>query len=128
MTWLPQTVQSANNIPLVQKQRLFAQYFAQWVVWVCSHPEYSVRFAEGYVADTDAADGDHDGPHIAKGGHYTRLAMDVILEFRSEWIKDGDHPAWLYVGEQWEAMHPLARWGGRFGDGNHLSFEHQGVK
>jgi hypothetical protein len=34
------------------------------------------------------------------------------------------------LGEWWEKQHPLARWGGRWGDGNHYSFENPatGVK
>ena len=28
----------------------------------------------------------------------------------------------------WETLHPLACWGGRFGDGNHYSFKHKGIK
>ena len=32
------------------------------------------------------------------------------------------------LGEFWESLHPLCRWGGRFGDGNHYSLEHGGVK
>lgn len=32
------------------------------------------------------------------------------------------------LGEWWEAQHQLCRWGGRFGDGNHYSLEHEGRK
>ena len=58
--------------------------------------------------------------------HKLRLAVDFNL------FKDGaylteteDHEE---LGVFWEALHPLARWGGRFRDGNHYSFEHNGVK
>jgi hypothetical protein len=27
------------------------------------------------------------------------------------------------LGEFWEGLHPLCRWGGRFNDGNHYSIE-----
>lgn len=57
--------------------------------------------------------------------HRKRLAVDLNL------FKDGkylttteDHRE---LGEWWEKQHPLARWGGRFEDGNHYSFEWDGV-
>lgn len=69
---------------------------------------------------------------VAKGyGHHSsahkqRMAIDLNL------FKDGaylgateDH---RQLGEWWEQQHPLARWGGRFQDGNHYSFEYGGIK
>ena len=57
--------------------------------------------------------------------HKRRLAVDFNL------FKDGqyltgteDHQP---LGAYWESLHPMARWGGRFSDGNHYSFEHDGV-
>jgi hypothetical protein len=32
------------------------------------------------------------------------------------------------LGRYWETLDPLARWGGRFGDGNHYSFEFAGKR
>lgn len=58
--------------------------------------------------------------------HRKRLAVDLNL------FKDGkylsateDHKV---LGEWWKSQHPLARWGGDFEDGNHYSFEHEGMK
>lgn len=58
--------------------------------------------------------------------HRKRLAVDLNL------FKDGkyltateDHRV---LGEWWKQQHPLARWGGDFEDGNHYSFEWDGVK
>lgn len=58
--------------------------------------------------------------------HKIRLAIDLNL------FRDGkflgateDHQV---LGEWWEKQHPLARWGGRFNDGNHYSFEYGGNK
>jgi len=60
-----------------------------------------------------------------KSTHKVRLAVDLNL------FKDGtylmatnDH---LPFGEWWEKQHKLCRWGGRFNDGNHYSFEHEGI-
>jgi hypothetical protein len=58
--------------------------------------------------------------------HKQRLAIDFNL------FKDGvflqgteDHRP---LGEYWESLDPLCRWGGRFNDGNHYSIEHEGIK
>lgn len=61
-----------------------------------------------------------------KSAHKLRLAVDLNL-FRGAEYLDGsdDHKA---LGEWWEKQHPMARWGGRFGDGNHYSLEHEGVR
>lgn len=61
-----------------------------------------------------------------KSAHKQKMAIDLNL------FRDGvfcaltsDHRT---LGEWWEKQHPDARWGGRFQDGNHYSFEHEGVK
>lgn len=67
-----------------------------------------------------------------RSAHKVRLAIDLNL------FKDADLDGTIdflgnteyhrQLGEWWEQQHPLARWGGRFGDGNHYSFEYNGVK
>jgi len=58
--------------------------------------------------------------------HKLRLAIDLNLFKDGEFLEQSeDHRP---LGEWWEQQHPLARWGGRFNDGNHYSFEHNGVK
>ena len=56
--------------------------------------------------------------------HKIRLAIDLNL------FKDGEYltttEAHKPLGEWWEAQDENARWGGRFQDGNHYSFEHDG--
>jgi hypothetical protein len=58
--------------------------------------------------------------------HKRRMAIDLNL------FKDGDYldstDAHQPLGEWWEKQHQLARWGGRFKDGNHYSFEYDGFK
>ncbi len=58
--------------------------------------------------------------------HRLKLAIDLIL------FRDGK-PCWnsddyRELGEYWESLHPLCRWGGRFRnpDGGHFSIAHQG--
>lgn len=62
----------------------------------------------------------------AKSGHKNRLAIDLNLFSDGEYRPDTD--AHRELGEWWERQHPAARWGGRFADGNHYSFEYQGMK
>jgi len=64
------------------------------------------------------------------GCHPKKLAIDIDLfkskaGFKVYLTKTEDHRK---LGEFWESLHPLCRWGGRFGDGNHYSIEHGGVK
>ena len=61
-----------------------------------------------------------------KSAHKLRLAIDLNLFKNGEFLETSeDHRP---LGEWWEKQHPMARWGGRFDDGNHYSFEHEGVK
>jgi hypothetical protein len=64
--------------------------------------------------------------------HKQKLAIDLNL-FR-DIDGDGDQDYLdktefhRPLGEWWEKQHPDARWGGRFGDGNHYSLEVGGIK
>lgn len=62
----------------------------------------------------------------SKSAHKKRLAIDLNL-FKDGVFMEGSD-AHRELGEWWEKRHPLARWGGRFNDGNHYSFEHEGMK
>jgi hypothetical protein len=61
-----------------------------------------------------------------KSAHKLRLAIDLNLFKDGEFCQlTADH---TQLGEWWEKQHDLARWGGRFDDGNHYSFEWEGMK
>ncbi len=67
--------------------------------------------------------------HKENSNHYIRLAIDLNLFKDGKWLqKTEDHKI---LGEWWEKLGKkigvLTRWGGRFGDGNHYSIEHDGV-
>ena len=64
----------------------------------------------------------------AKSVHKIRLACDFNLFIDGSYISDGNHAGWLELGRYWETLHDSARWGGRFNDANHFSFEHWGCK
>lgn len=61
-----------------------------------------------------------------KSAHKVRLAIDLNLFRNGEFLETSDDHRLL--GEWWEAQGSDHRWGGRFDDGNHYSFEHEGVK
>jgi hypothetical protein len=112
---------------LREKQSLFAKLLAELITWISANG-WEVTLGEGHVADTDAADGDYDGPHLRQGGHYKRLAMDLNLFVAGE-FKSADCPEWQAIGAHWKSLHPLCRWGGDFAkrDYNHFSLEDAGV-
>jgi hypothetical protein len=69
-----------------------------------------------------------DGVHMECSLHYTRLAMDLNLFIDGNYITNGEHIAWVDLGNYWEALDPLCSWGGRFRDANHFSVTFRGRK
>ena len=73
---------------------------------------YAVTFGDAYAQDG----------HMPNSLHYSRLAIDLNL------FRDGKYltstKAHKPLGEHWESLG--GAWGGRFGDGNHYSLEHEG--
>lgn len=72
------------------------------------------------------------GSGIRRTLHALSLAID-LKAFRFEPIESRLayltlSMSYMPLGEWWEKQHPLARWGGRFGDGGHFSFEYRGIK
>ncbi len=136
---------------LGQKQRLFTRLVALFIL-ECYRRGYELSFGEATRSNEQAeinAMGrsgrarlidflrpvfpelsrtleDNVGSGIRNSLHEQRLAIDFNL------FKEGRYlqltPEWQEMGEYWESLHPLARWGGRFGDGNHISLEHEGRK
>lgn len=63
---------------------------------------------------------------IKNSVHTLRLAQDLNLFKDGEFLlKPEDYEPF---GAYWKTLHPLARYGGDFGDYDHFSFEHNGVK
>lgn len=58
--------------------------------------------------------------------HRKRLAIDINLFKEGKYLTATENHRIL--GDWWKAQHPLARWGGDWEDGNHYSFEWEGVK
>ncbi len=105
---------------LQEKQSLFVKLVGKLITWAYyGGYDYELTFGDAYRS-----------PEVtyghSKSVHRLRLAIDLNL------FKDGkyldqteDHRP---LGNYWESLHPLCRWGGHFKDGNHYSLEHEGMK
>ena len=56
--------------------------------------------------------------------HRKRLAIDFNLFKGGKYLKDTED--YRGLGQYWESIG--GSWGGRFGDGNHFSLEHDGMR
>jgi hypothetical protein len=82
-----------------------------------------IALAEGMDRRTKK---DPTSDHMKNSLHDLGLAQDLDLYRAGVYLNNtADH---RILGEWWEKQHSLARWGGRFGDGNHYSFEWEGRK
>ena len=92
---------------------------------------YALTFGDAYR--DPRVHGDHGvkkpGSYAAaKSVHKLRLAVDLNLFVDGQYITSSEHVAYKQLGEFWEGLDPDARWGGRFDDANHFSFEQWGCK
>lgn len=85
-----------------------------------------VSFLMRSYPDLAGAISNNVGSGIRNSLHELQLAEDFNLFKSGKYLSSTED--WREVGELWESMHPLARWGGRFGDGNHISLEYGGRK
>jgi len=110
---------------LREKQVLFVNLVARLIQFadLCG---YELTFGEAYRSAEEAARLAALGKGIKKSLHTSRLAIDFNL-FRDGRYLPGTE-SHRVIGEWWEQQHHLCRWGGRFGDGNHYSLEHEGRK
>lgn len=90
---------------------------------------YEVTLGETYRSPEEAARLAKLGKGTKNSLHSKRLAIDLNL------FKDGVYlsstESHRFLGEWWEAQSDDEIefcWGGRFGDGNHYSFKHNGVR
>lgn len=110
---------------LSQKQRLFTRLIGQLISYAYAH-SFELTFGDAFRSPEQAAINAKKGAGIVNSLHTQRLAVDFNLFINSEYITDGSRHKPL--GDYWKTLHPLCRWGGDWGDGNHYSMEHNGVK
>ena len=110
---------------LRQKQSLFAELFAELILWAISQG-YEVTHGETWRPTFTAEEYARRGIGIKTSNHGKRLAGDLNLFLGGKYLTTTeDHRP---LGEKWKTMDPLCRWGGDFRrrDGNHYSLEHGG--
>lgn len=112
---------------LGEKQRLFVRLVGELIAW-CYANGFELTFGDTYRTPEQAALNAKTGAGISNSLHTKRLAIDLNLFIGG--VYQTDSAAYKPIGEKWESMHELCRWGGRFSkpDGNHLSLEHEGVR
>ena len=113
-------------LTLGQKQRLFTRLMAELIEWAYDQG-YELTFGDAYRDPRLHGQHGESGGYGAKGScHKLRLAVDLNLFKDGEFLEQTeDH---LPLGQYWETLHPSCVWGGKFKDGNHYSFEHNGFK
>lgn len=108
---------------LLLKQELFARLFSillgfadvtghQVTIGECFRPPETARLYES------------QGRGVENSLHTLRLACDLNLYVDGRYQTDTE--AYRVLGEYWESLG--GSWGGDFGDGNHFSIEHEGVR
>lgn len=110
---------------LGSEQREFSITLAQFIVWIYEQG-YEVTLGDVYRDPRLHGNiGEKKGYGHSKSNHKKRLAADLNLFKDGKYlVNTSDHEP---LGIKWETMHPNAVWGGRFNDGNHYSFKHNGT-
>lgn len=111
---------------LGQKQRLFARMIPR-LIDKAHELGFEVTLGDAYRDPRSHGKvGEKKAYGAAFSCHKTRLAIDLNLFRDGVFLdKSEDHKP---LGEWWEQQHKDACWGGRFDDGNHYSFTHEGMK
>ena len=110
---------------LGEKQQLFTLLLGKLIGHAYAQG-YALTVGDAYRDPKQAAANAAQGVGIANSLHCIRLAIDLNLFEGGQYMTDTE--AYRPLGEYWESLHPLCRWGGRFKDGNHFSIEHDGRK
>lgn len=110
---------------LGEKQRLFAKLVGRLLNHIYESG-YEVSLDWCYRPPEVASYYASLGIGIRSSLHTVKLAIDLNLFKEGIWLRTSDDHK--KFGEWWENQHELCRWGGRFGDGNHYSLEHEGRK
>lgn len=112
---------------LSEKRVLFTKLIAELILWA-SDMGYDLALDQVKRTEAEAKANAAKGSGISNSLHLIGLAADLNLYI--DGVYQTTTEAHKTIGAKWKTMHPLARWGGDFKkqDGNHYSFEHEGVK
>ena len=103
------------TLKLIDKQKLFAKYFAQLIVWVNFQPGYSCTIGEverpQILQDIYVKTGKSK---TGRSYHSTNCAGDLRIFFNG--VFQTQTPQYLFAGKYWESLDKDCIWGGRFGD------------
>lgn len=113
-------------LTLREKRVLFTRLVSSLVYFDAPALGYEVAFGEIVRGKAQAAANARAGSGIKNSLHLDGLAADLLLYHDGTYLVDTKD--YEPLGLRWEQYHELCRWGGRFGDGNHFSMEHNGVK
>jgi len=104
---------------LQPKQSMFARKIALLILYA-DKQGYELTFGSAYIPERLIQHTLHKENTL----HKKRLAIDLNLFKDGVWLNKTKHHKQL--GEYWESIG--GAWGGRFGDGNHYSLEHEGMR
>lgn len=110
---------------LGEKQRRFTRLVGLLIEWAYANG-YELTFGDAYRSPEQAKANAAAGKGIVNSLHCQRLAVDLNLFWLGEYITESSR--YKPLGDYWKSLGDDCRWGGDFGDGNHFSIEHGGVK
>ncbi len=113
---------------LSEKQRLFAKFLGEFLVWIYAQG-YEVVGGDWHREKSQAVINASTGTGILHTLHLLSLACDLSLFIQGIYQKESE--TYRPLGDKWKSFHPLCRWGGDFTtikDGGHFSMEHEGVR
>jgi len=108
---------------LSEKQSEFSQKVAIFLIWIYSHPDWSVTLGEAWrPPEMQEIYLKQGKTKVRHSKHQDRLAIDLNLFIKGKYITDPEkyHP----LGEFWELLGGI--WGGRFEgfkDANHFEYK-----
>lgn len=113
---------------LREKQSIFVNLIAELIFYAQSLG-YALTFGETYRSKEEAIRLAKLNKGIVNSLHTVKLAIDLNLFKNGKWLtKTSDHEILGIWWEQQSFADIKCIWGGRFGDGNHYSIEHEGKK
>lgn len=108
---------------LLQKQKRFAAMAAE-LIRKANQMGFGVTLGEAWRTPEQAKLNAQKKTGIKNSLHCDRLAIDINLFADDVYLTNSE--SYQQLGEYWESIG--GTWGGRFGDGNHFSLEHNGRK